>query len=349
MTEVACHTCGGTGFVADPSESVVDEEDLRDRDQTTSDQDQTWSDHDQTASERDQRSSDEDQHAADDDFAAGSDPVIHQRTAVARERATRDRGDVARLREQGAAKRLATGADRDLSAELRDRDAEVRDSLARERGGDGEADASRDDILLKAQRDRARAAADRAKAAEDRARAAADRREASKQRAEAQLAAAEATRNYELAATDALTGARARKIGLDEVAREIERARRTGTKLTLAFMDVDRLKAVNDTHGHAAGDALLVSVVETVKTHVRPYDVIVRYGGDEFLCAMPNLSKLGAKRRLNKITALLAAANNGHSITFGLAECEPNDGVKEIVSRADEDLLKTRRSRDQDA
>ncbi len=221
--------------------------------------------------------------------------------------------------------------------------------MAREHGGDEDADASREDILIRAERDRARAAADRAKAAEDRVRAAADRKAASEQRAEAQRAAAEAKRNYELAANDELTGARARKIGLDEVAREIERARRTGTKLTLAFMDVDRLKEVNDTHGHPAGDELLVSVVETVKTHVRPYDVIVRYGGDEFLCAMPNLSKVGAKRRLNKITALLAAANNGHSITFGLAECEPDDGVQEIVGRADEDLLKTRRSREEDA
>jgi diguanylate cyclase (GGDEF)-like protein len=327
---------------------VIDEEALRDRDQTTSDQDQTWSDHDQTASERDQRSSDEDQHAADDDFATGSDSVVHERTMKARGRASRDREDVARLREQGATKRLATGADRDRSAELRDREAEGRDSLARERDVEGEEDASQEDILIRAERDRARAAADRAKAAEDRVRAAADRKEAGEQRAEAQRAAAEAKHNYEVAAKDELTGARARKIGLDEVAREIERARRTGTKLTLAFMDVDHLKEVNDTLGHAAGDAMLVSVVETVKTHVRPYDVIVRYGGDEFLCAMPNLSKVAAKRRLNKITALLAAANDGHSITFGLAECEPDDGVQEVIGRADEDLLKTRRTREEE-
>ena len=123
--------------------------------------------------------------------------------------------------------------------------------------------------------------------------------------------------------------------------------RRTGSKLTLAFLDVDRLKEVNDTQGHPAGDALLHLVVETVKTHVRPYDIIVRYGGDEFLCAMPNLSKVGAKRRLNKITALLAAANDGHSIAFGLAECEPDDGIQEIIKRADEDLLQTRRSREE--
>jgi diguanylate cyclase (GGDEF)-like protein len=323
---------------------VADEETLRDRDQTSSDQDQTWADHDQTASERDQRSSDEDQHAADDDFAGGSDPVVHERTASARQRAARDREEVAQLRDKSSMERLATGEDRDRFAEFRDREAEGRESLARQRGG---ADATPENVLLRAERDRARAAADRAKAAEDRARAAADRKAAGDQRAEAQRVAAEAKHTLELAATDELTGARARKIGLDELAREIERARRTGSKLTLAFIDVDHLKEVNDTLGHAAGDELLVNVVETVKTHLRPYDVVVRYGGDEFLCAMPNLSKVGAKRRLNKMTALLAAANNGHSITFGLAECEPDDGVPEIVGRADEDLLKARRVREE--
>jgi diguanylate cyclase (GGDEF)-like protein len=345
MTEVACPTCGGSGFVTDSSASMADEETLRDRDQTTSDQDQTWSDHDQTASERDQRSSQEDQLAADDDFAAGSDPLVHERTSAARSRAARDRGEVAGLRDQTSAGRLETGEGRDRSAMIRDRGAEVRDGLAREQGDE---DAGREDLLLQAERDRARAAADRAKAAEDRSRAAADRKAANAQRAEARRAAAEAQHTLELAATDELTGARARGIGLDEVAREIERARRTGGKLTLAFIDVDRLKEVNDTLGHPAGDDLLHSVVETVKTHLRPYDVIVRYGGDEFLCAMPNLSKVGAKRRLNKITALLAAAHQGHSITFGLAESEPDDGVPEIIGRADEDLLKTRRSREED-
>ncbi|HMI99980.1 MAG TPA: GGDEF domain-containing protein [Gaiellaceae bacterium] len=243
--------------------------------------------------------------------------------------------------------RVETAEDRDRSAELRDRGAEDRDRLSRRHDEQSEEEGSREDILLLAERDRARAAADRVKAAEDRARAATDRRAATDQRAEAQRAAAEAKHTLELAATDELTGARARKIGLDEVAREIERARRTGSKLTLAFLDVDRLKEVNDTEGHPAGDALLHLVVETVKTHIRPYDIIVRYGGDEFLCAMPNLSKVGAKRRLNKITALLAAANDGHSISFGLAECEPDDGIQEVISRADGDLLQTRRAREE--
>jgi diguanylate cyclase (GGDEF)-like protein len=207
-------------------------------------------------------------------------------------------------------------------------------------------DETTEEVLLRAERDRERAAADRAKAADDRSRAAADREEATSQRAEAHRARAEARHNLELAATDELTGARARKFGLAELSREIERARRTGERLTLAFIDVDGLKEVNDTEGHPAGDRLLHVVVETIKTNLRPYDVVVRYGGDEFLCVMPNLAKGGAKRRMNKITAKLTAINEGHSISFGLAEYELPDDLEEFILRADEDLLKSRRARE---
>lgn len=346
MTEVACPTCGGSGSVVDPAPGEVDDETLRDGDQTASDQDQTWSDHDQTASERDQRSADEDQDASDADFAAGSDPVVHERTTSARERSSVDRGTVSHLRGETSTTRLVTADDRDRSAELRDLGAEGRDRLARLHDVQDDPDASREDILLRAERDRVRAAADRAKAADDRFRAAADRKEATTQRAEAQRARAEAEHNLELAATDELTGARSRKFGLDELGREVERAHRTGQKLVLAFIDVDGLKEVNDKQGHPAGDQLLHRVVDTVRANVRPYDIIVRYGGDEFLCAMSNVTKTGAKRRMNKISAKLTAANEGHSITFGLAECEPTEGIQEFIGRADEDLLKARGSRE---
>src|SRR5207253_692042 len=97
------------------------------------------------------------------------------------------------------------------------------------------------------------------------------------------------------------------------------RGSRTGSKLVLAFVDVDGLKAVNDSQGHLAGDALLRLLGETLRANVRPYDVIVRYGGDELLCAMSNLGVPEARARFEKIAAALAAADADHSITFGLA------------------------------
>jgi diguanylate cyclase (GGDEF)-like protein len=347
MTEVVmCPVCGGSGFVTEPVSGPADDATLRDRDQTATDQDQTWSDHDQTASDRDQRSANEDQEASDHDFADGGNPVIHERTSLARMRSSLDRDEVSRLRDESSETRLETSEDRDQSAELRDRDAKSRDRLAHLHDLQHDTEASREDILLRAERDRARAAADRAKAAEDRSRAAADRKEAASQRAEARRAYGEARHNLELAATDEVTGAWTRKFGLAEVIREIERARRTGNGLMLAFIDVDGLKEVNDTQGHPAGDQLLHLIVETVRANVRPYDVIVRYGGDEFLCAMPNLTRAGTKQRMDKITAALTEADEGHSITFGLAEYEPADGLQEFISRADADLLNARRPRE---
>jgi diguanylate cyclase (GGDEF)-like protein len=120
---------------------------------------------------------------------------------------------------------------------------------------------------------------------------------------------------------------------------------RTGARLVLAFVDVDGLKAVNDSRGHLAGDALLRLLGETLRANVRPYDVIVRYGGDELVCAMPNLSAREAKARFEKIATALATADADHSITFGLAEAEPTDSLQELIARADADFLEARHSR----
>lgn len=314
-----------------------------DHDQTASDQDQTWSDHDQTASDRDQRSADEDQHASDDDLAAGGDPVAHDRSAAARERTTHDREAVSALRDEGADARLQTAEDRDSAAARRDRGAEARDALARLHDQQSDAEASPADIVLRAERDRARAAADRVKAANDRARAAADREEAARERADALQHRNESADDLRRATTDELTGARTRRFGLDEITRELERAHRTGGTLVLAFVDVDGLKQVNDTQGHLAGDVLLRLVGETIRANVRPYDLIVRYGGDELVCAMPNLSALEARTRFQMIAAALTAVSPDHSITFGLAAAEPAESLQELLARADTDLLDARR------
>ena len=343
----SCPSCGAdlpTGTHDITRGRFAHEIDLRagEQDQTVSDRDQTWSDRDQTASDQDQRSANEDQDAADEDLAAGGDLAVHQHTATARRRTTQDRVTASALRDETAEARKQTAEDRDRVASLRDRAAESRDAAAtREDLQSG--DMSREDVLLRAQQDRMRAAADRASAAEDRARAAADREQAAHERAEARRTRSEFADDMRLAATDVLTGARMRKAGLEEVTREIERANRTGSRLSLAFIDINRLKEVNDEQGHLAGDALLRLTGETLRTHLRPYDVIVRFGGDEFVCAMPNLREREARSRFENIAGELAAVNATHSITFGLAEYEPTDTLEDLIARADADLLEARR------
>ena len=238
------------------------------------------------------------------------------------------------MRGESAAGRLASAEERDRDALARDREAARRDRVAAEI--EGRPDAALAEIRLHAERDRAKAAADRA-------RAAADREAAARERDEIRRALARARQEVIDAATDGLTGALTRGFGLDQIAREIERARRTGGTLTVAFVDVDRLKEVNDSQGHAAGDQLLRLAAATMRETLRPYDIVVRYGGDEFLCAMPNISKSAALKRMTAIAATLSAADTRHSIAFGLAEHQ-RDAVTpaELIALADADMIATR-------
>jgi diguanylate cyclase (GGDEF)-like protein len=214
-----------------------------------------------------------------------------------------------------------------------------------ETGGGMQGDPERpvDHVLMQAEQARMRAAEDRTRAAEDRARASAEREEAAREREEALRNRTESTVILKLATTDELTGAWTRKFGLEQVSRELERAHRTDDRLLLAFIDVDGLKRVNDTQGHQAGDALLHLVGEVLRSNIRTYDVVVRYGGDEFVCAMPNIGVGEGRARFAKIVSELTAVSPGHSLTFGLAEAEPEDTLAQLIARADADLLQARR------
>jgi diguanylate cyclase (GGDEF)-like protein len=196
--------------------------------------------------------------------------------------------------------------------------------------------------LRRAERERADAAADREEAARDRAEAAADRKEAVRERVEAQQLRDETAANLELAATDELTGAWTRRFGLEQIARELARAHRTGARLALVFVDVDGLKRINDDHGHLAGDELLTLISEVIRAHLRPYDVVVRYGGDEFVCAMSNVRAADARTRFDRIAEVLRVLNPEHSISFGVTEAGPDDNLQGLIIRADEGLLESR-------
>lgn len=309
-----------------------------DADQTASDADQTWSDVDQSSSEADQASSDADQRASDGDVRAGGDPAVHAETTAARRRASADREQIVRLRDDTARARLLDGDERDRQAAERDRQADQRDRSAalvdsREAGERGSISPEFTGELVAV---RQRAALARARAASDRERAAADRHQAAADRhqAAAQHAASEAA--LRLAATDELTGALGRRAGLAAIERELERARRTGTGPSLAFIDVVDLKAVNDSGGHQAGDELLRLVASTVRSRVRPYDLLIRYGGDEFLFLMPQADQAAAEQRLEEIRGALPGER---SIDYGITEWLHDDSAESLIGRADSALL----------
>lgn len=318
---------------------------LSDRDQTGNDQDQTSADRDQAASDSDQRSSDDDQDAADDDRAAGSDRATYDKTTEERDQATDQRAEASDTRDDTAAARHDTANERDRIADLRDLAANERDLAGRMRDLEEGPEASWDATLLRAARDRERAAIDRERAADDRAQAAADRKHAARERTETLRIHTESTSLLNEAATDHQTGARTRYHGLDEATRELVRAHRTGARLQLAFIDIDDLTQINESQGHPAGDMLLRLVGETILAHLRPYDVITRYGGDEFVCAMPNLEATDAEARLHQIAHALASQNATYTIAYGLAQATPGDTIQELIGRAEADL-RDRRSPD---
>jgi len=326
---------------------------VADSDQTLSDSDQTTSDIDQTSSETDQIAADRDQAASDRDLAAGADRHEYEITREIRERSREQRGQSAQARLQAASQRDAVAEARDIAALARDRMSAARDqAMAQMDTADLEA-TSRGDLsverLVRAVKQRKRAAEyrlfaaeNRAMAADDRSAAAADRQSAADERLQALADREDLAAALALAETDPLTGARTRAAGLVDLDRELERCRRTGTLFVVAYADVTGLKKVNDALGHGAGDELLRRLASLFKTHLRPYDLIVRVGGDEFLCAIPNMPEADVRERFRAISAALAAGPDAAGIRTGFATLRDGEDAAELIARADAELIRSR-------
>lgn len=321
-----------------------DEQTLADTEQTAADTDQTASDRDEASSDSDQAASDRDQAASDRDLAQGGDRDVHAASAGSRDRGTEQRLEGVKSRAQGSTTRDAVASSRDRAAEARDQAADRLDRDLEARDAEWKADTA-GELPSKARADRDRAAADRRRAAEarrraasDREQAAADRKHAARYRAEARKEHAALLRQVSVAETDPLTGARARAPGLTDLEIEIDRARRSSGQLAVGYVDVVGLKAVNDSRGHAAGDALLETTVRLIRAHLRPYDVIIRIGGDEFVCSMSGATLEDARQRFGEIQA--DAAATGLGIKFGIAALQPGDGASDVIERADAELLR---------
>jgi len=315
-----------------------DDQPLADRDQLLADADQTGSDSDQTAAGREQAAADSDQAASDRDLARGGDPRVYDSSREVRGRSAQQRRYSAEGRLKTAYARDRAAHSRDLLAIARDGAAEVRDRVAASID-------DREEIVARAAADRRSAGVDRAAAAESRSQAATDRdqgardrEQATHDRRQAQIDRDELLRQLALAETDGLTGTQARATGLNHIDQEIERARRTTAPLVVAYIDVVGLKAVNDAHGHAAGDALLQRAVDGIRDHLRSYDLIVRIGGDEFLCVMSGATIEDAQQRFSVIQAGLAAEADPCSIRVGFAALAPEDSSAELIRRADAEL-----------
>ncbi len=316
---------------------------LSDAEQRLADRDQAASDSDHLSARADQDASDRDQATADREEANGPTTPV-QTEAYARSRAERlqttaDRISAEAIRLQAVLDREGTARERDRQADERDRVAEERDraELAAERAR-LEACGASDAALAALAAAHARAAEYRERAAADRARAAADRAAAARDRAVARAALRHAYH-------DGLTGALRREVGDLVLQHELDRALRADGRLSVAFIDVDGLKQVNDQRGHAAGDALLTAVVSIMRRRLRSFDPIVRYGGDEFVCALAGTGEADTHRRFEDIKTAIAREHPGASISVGIAQLRPAETLADVLARGDAALYAARRQR----
>jgi diguanylate cyclase (GGDEF)-like protein len=157
----------------------------------------------------------------------------------------------------------------------------------------------------------------------------------------------------QLATSDQLTGLFNRGYVDDRFAIELSRAQRYGTSLTIAVLDADRFKLLNDTYGHSSGDLVLRKIGVTLRESFRQSDTAGRYGGEEFVVILPETDIDAARQKLEALRQRLAdspvAAANGEkiqvTISAGLASF-PQDGqdAAELFGVADERMFLAKRA-----
>ncbi|MBQ0959303.1 diguanylate cyclase [Ideonella sp. 4Y11] len=148
-----------------------------------------------------------------------------------------------------------------------------------------------------------------------------------------------------LAGTDGLTGLANRRLFLQALTHESERARREGRQLSVAIVDVDHFKRINDHHGHDIGDQALVHLASHLRSLVRPYDVLARIGGEEFALLLPDTQlreAVSVTERFRGTLAGTALLIDGRprtlTVSVGVAQLGRHETVDDWLRRADQAL-----------
>jgi diguanylate cyclase (GGDEF)-like protein len=144
---------------------------------------------------------------------------------------------------------------------------------------------------------------------------------------------------------DELTGVLNRQAGFAALGREIDRCSRSGERFVLGYLNVDRMKVVNDTRGSRAGDEILRKVTAALRATLRSYDVIARLGGDEFLFSLPGSDMATAEQRVKEFGAILSEEAPGSTASVGFADLNEHDTLDDLIAAAETAMLKGRRSR----
>ena len=164
----------------------------------------------------------------------------------------------------------------------------------------------------------------------------------------------EQIRLQKLASTDPLTGIANRRQFVQTAVRELKRLRRTEGNACLAMLDIDYFKGLNDSLGHHAGDKALCRIAKIITSIVRPYDIVGRYGGDEFVFLLPEVTKENAYAILERVRCAVEKAkiSTGRkkpvsTVSIGLTDLKLdkatcNSALDKAIMRADKALYKAK-------
>ena len=160
------------------------------------------------------------------------------------------------------------------------------------------------------------------------------------------------TRLRRISSLDELTGAYSRRYAIEVGEAELRRARRSGEPVSIAVMDLDKFKRINDRHGHQAGDMVLSELARACKASLRGNDTVARYGGDEFMLVFPRADRESAKVLAQRILRAVSRLRLKHGdvalrprVSIGTATS--GAGVRtldDLLSQADAALYRAKRS-----
>lgn len=151
---------------------------------------------------------------------------------------------------------------------------------------------------------------------------------------------------------DPLTGLANRRFLQERLEEELNRSRRHAMPFSLVFLDCDGFKAINDRHGHAAGDALLQQLAGVLRRGVRNYDVAARWGGDEFLLLLPGTNREEAEQVVGRLLSAfkaVSAPSGSLSFSVGLVTVKatpalPPLTVETLIQQADEAMYRAKKA-----
>ncbi|UJJ30073.1 biofilm regulation diguanylate cyclase SiaD [Halopseudomonas maritima] len=149
---------------------------------------------------------------------------------------------------------------------------------------------------------------------------------------------------------DALTGLANRRLLVDRLKKEVERYARYQRSFSIAMLDVDHFKSINDRYGHEIGDGALIEIARVLDAEIRENDLCGRWGGEEFLILLPETDAAAAAQVMERVRAAIERLtirvqdeSVSMTISIGVAKHQPASSYSDTISRADHALLVAKR------